>query len=127
MEALTLEQYTEIVNFVQKWHIFALWLSDSDVKERNKTYFNMAKWGEHGMDIKYIDCTYDSRDNKIWLVKLRFGKDGYVFSSNHFGILTKKPADWRWNTLYDIIMAFLKGEMTEKQAKPFEMKNNSCG
>lgn len=122
MEALTLEQYSEIVNFVQKWHYFAVYLSDEQVKERNKQYPNMGKWRDYGMNIKYIDSIYDSRDAKIWSITFRGMGHKYNFTSNHFNGTNPMPKEWRWKTLHAMIMAFLKGEMTDKQTSKFIIK-----
>ncbi len=120
MEALTIEEFTEIVKFAQKYHKFALWMQDEEKIETNKLYPNMAKWNGHGLSIKYINSCYDSRDGKIWSVTFRRGKDGWNFNSNHFGLNRTKPSEWRWNTLKEMCLGFLKGEMTEKQVKQFE-------
>jgi len=119
MKAITPEEFCEILAFVQKYHRFANYLSDEDYEQMKKDYHNMAKWKQYGLNIKYVDSVYDSRDNTIWLVKFRFGRNGYEFSANHFGVFREKPKGWRWNTLYDMCMGFLKGEMTDKQVKQF--------
>ncbi len=116
---MTIEQFAEVVNFAQKYHKFALWMSDEQVKDRNKIYHNMGKFGAHGLNIKYIDSVYDSRDAKIWCVTFRMGSAGWRFSSNHWNALQPMPKEWRWKTLYDMCMAFLKGEMTDNQVKQF--------
>ena len=107
MKAMTLQEFNEVVQFVQKWHYFAVWLKESEVQERNKKYFNMGKWGEHGLNIKYIDSCYDSRDGKIWSVSFRGMGAKYTFSSNHFNAIKPMPKEWRWTTLYKLIMGFL--------------------
>lgn len=120
MEALTSDQFKEILDFVQKYHKFALWMSDEEFKERNNVYFNMGKFGAHGMNIKYIDSCYDSRDAKIWSITFRINiHHKYTFSSNSFALKGKPKSLNRWNSMYDLCMAFIKGEMSDKQAKIF--------
>jgi hypothetical protein len=120
MKGMTLKEFQEVVDFSQKYHAFALWLTDEQVKERNKKYFQMhGAFGAHGMNIKYIDTIYDSRDQTIWSITFRQGKYGWRFSTNHYTALNPPPKNFKYGTLYDLCMAFLKGEFKPK--KEFEV------
>jgi hypothetical protein len=111
LKGLSLQQYCEIVEFVQQHHKFAKWLPDEE-REAEKAAF--PKILEYGFNIKYIDCTYDSRQKDIWSVKFR-GFTNICFSTNTFVSIDKKEIDkikknFTYENLYDWIMAFLKGE-----------------
>lgn len=123
MKGLTLSQFKEVIDFAQKYHKFALCMSDEEVKERNKIYHQMHEpFKEFGMNIKYIDSIYDSRDNIIWSITFRQGRNGVRFSTNHFTALNLPPKNWKYNNLYDLCMAFLKGEF--KPSKEFNVELN---
>jgi len=111
MKGMTLQEYQEVVEFSQKYHKFSLWLTDEEVKERNKKYFQMhGAFGRHGLNIKYIDCTYDSRDRTVWSITFRQGRNGWRFATNHYNAINQPPKNWKFSNLYDLCMAFLKGE-----------------
>lgn len=118
MESMTIEQFTEIVKFVQEYHAFANYISNEEkFKELKQKYPNLDRYG---FSIKYVDMCYDSRDGKVWSVTFR-GFIKYRFSSNHFDSINPKPKGWKYDTLYDLCMAFLKGEFKPK--KEFELDN----
>ena len=68
MKGLTLDQFKEVVAFVQEHHRFAGYIPEEQRKIRKEQFPNMS---EYGMGIKYIDSCYDSRDQTIWMVKFR--------------------------------------------------------
>jgi len=122
MKGLTPEQYVSVLQFVQKYHKFALWMSGEDKSQMNKEFPNLSKWKGYGMGIKYIDSCYDSRTGDIWSITFRVHSAyKYSFHTNIFNefLGKKKPESWIELTFYEIIMKFLKGEMTDKQAKIF--------
>jgi hypothetical protein len=102
MKALSMEQYVEIVEFVQKHHRFG-WVEEKD------------RVTEYSYHIKYVDSIYDSRDKAIWCVNLRGMGVNLRFSSNHFNAINPAPKGWKYNNLYDLIMAYLKGEFKPKK------------
>lgn len=124
MDGLTPKQYIEIQEFIQKYHRFAGILNDEDYEYMKNNFPNMAKWDRYGLCIKYIDTCYDSRKGDIWSVSFRGMGNDVNFNTNMFNKFSdiKKPKDWRWHTLYDNIMAYLKGEMTDKQMRMFIIK-----
>ena len=120
MKGMNLGEYVIMMEFIQKYHKFALWLSDEDLKERNKKHFQMhGAFGEHGLGIKYVDCTYDSRDGNIWTVTFRQGRYGICLSCNHYTALNMPPKNFKFGSLFDWCMAYLKGEWKPK--KEFEI------
>ena len=125
MEGMTIEQYAEVVAFSQKHHSFANWLSEEDAAARVKEFPSMKEFGDHGLNIKYIDCTYDSRDAQVWLVKFRQGRYGWCFSSNHFATIggSKVPKKWKYDKLYDLCMAFLQGRFEPKEEFDIDTEN----
>lgn len=103
MTGLTIQQYAEIIMFVQKHHAFGgVHQEDRIVKSENNLTTEQY-------NIKYIDSTYDSRTQTVWSVSFR-GFVNLQFRTNHFMSHDKKPDDFKFIALYDWIMAFLKGE-----------------
>ena len=101
MRGLTTEEYQQIVDTVNTYHRFGHYLKKENRLQKNGEDFHM--------NIKYIDTCYDTRDNSIWLIKFRgFGKD-LRFSVNHFAGFDK-PDYFKFDSLFDWVMAFLKGE-----------------
>lgn len=62
--------------------------------------------------IKYIDACYDSRDQTYWYIAFR--PMDICFRTNHFNAISPPPKSWKYNRLYDLTMAFLKGEFKPK-------------
>lgn len=114
MKGLTLEQLNEVINFAQKHHKFALWKTDEE-REETKRNFPSIHSPAHGMNIKYIDFTYDSRDATFWVIKFRQVTNGVAFSTNHFSSMLPVPKGWKYDNLYDLCMAYLKGEFKPKE------------
>ena len=116
MKGMSITQYAEVVKFAQEHHAFAMWSSDEEKKERQKKY---PKLDEYGFNIKYIDSVYDSRTSDVWVVKFRSGGTGYRFSTNHFA-MREKPKHWKYDNLFDLCMAYLKGEFKPKEEFYFD-------
>lgn len=94
MNGMKLEQYNELYQFVLKYNKFG-WVKDSIQSE----YPNAPRL------IKYIDVVFDTRqiDGDIWSITFRYGGDGVRFSTN-------EKIETPFNNLFDLSMAFLKGE-----------------
>jgi hypothetical protein len=105
MEGMTIQQYAEIVQFTQKHHHFGRWDDNNDY----------PKIGENGKSIKYIDNIYDSRDAKVWSISFRGFSENVRFQTNHFGLLNPKPKGWKYDSLYELCMAYLKCEFEPKE------------
>jgi hypothetical protein len=105
MRGMTLDEFKEVVEFVQKYHKFGY------VKKEDRI---QIKGEDHFMMIKYIDSCYYSRCQTIWVVTLRHGNTGYRFSSNHYAATNLPPAHFTFTSLFDWVMAFLKGEWTNR-------------
>lgn len=97
MKGMTIQQFTQIMEFAQKNHPFG-GVHDGKI----------PLTGQH--HIKYIDSTYDSRTQTIWNVSFRGLGTNLRFRNNHFMSLDKVPDDFKFTTLHDWIMAYLKGE-----------------
>lgn len=108
MKGLTIEEYKEILEFVQEHHRFALYIEKNKRIERKLKFPNLPS--EYGFGIKYVDSCYDSRDKSIWSIKFRVGSFGVSFSTNHYNALNMPPPGWKYHTLYDLCMAYLTGE-----------------
>jgi hypothetical protein len=112
MKALSMEQYVEIVDFVQKHHRFG-WVEENDLVT------------EYSYHIKYVDSIYDSRDKTIWCIKFRGMGVNLRFSSNHFNAINPMPKGWKYNSLYDLCMAYLNGEFKPKKEFYIDKSENS--
>lgn len=93
MKGLSIEQYSEILDLIQRRHSFM----NFDPKSRH---------------IKYINASYDTRFGDFWRIEIPNSK--LIFASNHFAG-KELPDDWKYNNLYDLIMDYLdfKFEPTE--------------
>lgn len=101
---MTIQQFTQVVDFVQKHHAFA------GVHQENRIIKSEKDLTTEQYHIKYIDSTYDSRTQTVWSVSFRGLGTNLRFTTNHFMSHDKKPDDFKFITLYDWIMAYLKGE-----------------
>lgn len=109
MKGIQINQLPELLSFIQENHRFALWCSEEEVTEKKKKFPKMDEYNlRHGKCIKYVDMCYDSRDGSVWMVKLRGIGGAYIFSTNHFSMINKKPEHFKFESLFDWIMAFLK-------------------
>lgn len=93
IDSLTIEQYSEILKFIQKYHKFALYNEEIEKEIKEKFPKLIEKGFSHGLNIKYIDSIYDSRDGKIWSVTFRRGNMDLTFS--------------KIGNLYEVIMEYL--------------------
>ncbi len=116
MQGLSLEQFARIVDFVQQHHRFALVVYEENREKRKKDFPNLPE--AYGFSIKYVDSIYDSRFKEIWSVSFRQGNWGIKFETNHFA-MHEQPKDWPYETLYDLCMAYLKGDF--KPTHDFEI------
>lgn len=99
MKELTRDEYQQIIDYVQAHHYFT-----------------------KGLGIKYVDTHYDTRDQKYWYIAFRHGIDGVGFSANHYRPFFKPaPKQWKYTSLFDLCMAYLKGEFIPKE----EFKTNA--
>lgn len=94
MKGISPEQYVEILKFVQDHCRFG--------------YIPKSKYINAPQMIKYVDCTYDSRFGDIWIITFR--GSNVTLATNHFNSLNPLPKDWKYENLYDWVMAYLKGE-----------------
>lgn len=106
MKGLTFEQYIEIVNFVQKHHNFG------HVKEENQIKKDWCLY------IKYIHNCYDTRLNDIWSVSFRGLGEEIIFATNSLVYLS--PKEKKFDNLFDYIMQYLLGNLTEDEIKQFK-------
>lgn len=79
-DAITIEQYSEILKFIQKYHKFALYNEAIENEIKEKFPKLIEKGFSRGLNIKYVDSIYDSRDSKIWSVTFRRGGMDLAFS-----------------------------------------------
>jgi len=113
LKGMTIQQYAEILQFVQENHRFSLRFfpgeDDDLIKRRKKDYPKLPE--THGYSLKYVDSCYDSRTNTIWRVCFRQGAEGWEFSTNM--IVNNSPIlDLSVETsLFDVCMKFLRGEL----------------
>ncbi len=97
MTGLTPQQLIDVTAFIQKYHPFGM------PKEPLEKI-------PYGYCIKYIDAVYDTREADYWSVTFRGGFTDCCFSTNgHEG--------GEFESLYDWIMAFLKGDWEFEETK----------
>ncbi len=94
MKGLTSLEYIEIVNFIQKYHAFG------NISIDRSEYPEM---GKYGYNIKYIDMCYDTRTSCIWSISFRGLSHNESFRTND-------PKEVSYDTLFNWVMAYLKGE-----------------
>ena len=111
MRGMTTNELSIVLSFIQEHHSFALWKDEESVAETKKQYPNMDDgMAEHGMCIKYVDMCYDSRDASVWNIKFRGIGNDFLFSVNHFSMLNEKPEHFKFDSLFDWVMAYLRCE-----------------
>jgi hypothetical protein len=104
MRGMTPKEYCHVLEFIQKHHRFGYVKKEDRMQLRGEDHF---------LFIKYVDAIttcYDSREADIWNIILRQGKEGIVFSTNHFNAINPAPPHFKFDNLFDWVMAFLKGE-----------------
>jgi hypothetical protein len=108
MQGMSLEQFSQVVEFVQEYHKFGYTPSEKRLKKKSdNTDWNML--------IKYVDSCYDSRDKTIWSISFRGMGNDLSFRTNHFAGLNSRPKHFIFESLFDWVMAFLKGEWSHHQ------------
>ena len=95
MKGLTPTQLIEITEYVQKHHKFG------HVPEKD-----WLPKVPYGLCIKYIDAIYDSRDATYWSIQFR--GMGYIIGFN-----TNNNYFKQYPSMFDVVMAFLNGELNE--------------
>jgi hypothetical protein len=96
MKAMTISEYAEVLQFIQKHHQF-YYVPEKDLVTK------------HSYSIKYIDCTYDTRFSDIWCIKFR-GRYDYRFAVNTFSFPGAEPDNNIPDSLFEWVMKWLKGE-----------------
>lgn len=104
MTGMTLKEFDEIVEFVNKHHRLGR-IPDSDKLLTSPSGF------KYHLNIAYIDSSFHIDTGKIWSVKFRSPKWEEVFT-------TQMDAPGGCYTLYNAIMMFLKGEWIINHVKP---------
>ncbi len=92
MRGLSREEYNTILDEIEKNHSFGACDESGECK-----------------NIKYVDTVYDSRDKQHWVFKCR-GVQKMIFNTNHFPLPHMIPKNWKFDNLFDWIMAYLKNE-----------------
>lgn len=96
---MKIQEYAQVLEFVQTNHKFALWLPPEEEAARAKEF---PKLDKYGFNIKYVDSVYDSRDAAIWLVTFRSGN--YSVNMRDSATPEEFESHFAW------CMAYLKGE-----------------
>lgn len=114
---MTLEQFKEITEFVQKHHKFAGYKTEEKIQEARDAGIQ-GDIAKYGYGIKYVRCDYDTRFGDVWGITF----DQVRFATNHFNALKPPPKQWKYDNIYDLSMAFLKGIFKPKEE--FFVKRN---
>jgi hypothetical protein len=112
MKGMTLEQFAEVTRFVQKYHAFAKanYWKEGRVEEAISDGI-LPELSKYGLNIKYVRCDYDTRFGDVWGITL----DNVRFATNHFTSFNPAPKQWKYDNIYDLTMAYLKGEFKPKK------------
>jgi hypothetical protein len=108
LKGMSPKEFIEVIDFVEKHHYFAKWLSD---EERQKEVEKYPKITEHGLNVKYVESCYDTRTGDVWKIKFR-GFNQLSFSTN--SLIGYGTDTLPYETLYDWVMSFLKGEWLDE-------------
>lgn len=113
MRPLTFEEYKLILEFIDRHHRFG------HVRMEDRLLVGVERFH---LNIKYIDVCYDTRCRGIWSISFRNGGMHVRFTSNHFNSIHPAGANWKYTSLYEWVMDFLKGECT--YAEDVRFKDN---
>lgn len=108
MKGMSMEQFSQVIDFVQEHHKFGYTPSEKRLKKK----VDNTDWNMH---IKYVDSCYDSRDKTIWSISFRGFGNTLCFRSNHFTSVNPNTSNFSFKNLFDWVMAFLKGEWYDEQ------------
>lgn len=100
---MSLEDFKNITEFVQKHHKFAHLKRGGEINESIEAGLS-EKLAEFGMNIKYVRCDYDTRFGDVW--GITFDRIRFATNSLVMGEIKEFPYD----NLFDLAMAYLKGE-----------------
>lgn len=106
MKGMSIEEYKEVIEFIQRFHKFGY------IKDENRIKLNGNDFQLH---IKYVDNCYDSRFSEVWVISFRGFGNHLRFAVNHFSSLRPEPDNFPFETLFDWVMSFLKGEWDDKK------------
>lgn len=109
MKGMSLEQFAEVTRFVQKYHKFGRWNRKTELEAMAEGV--SPEIAEYGLNIKYVRCDYDTRFGDVWGITL----DNVRFATNHFTSFNPAPKQWKYENIYDLAMAYLKGEFKPKK------------
>ena len=112
MKGMTLDQFKEVAEFSNKYHGFgrANRFREGKVEEAINSGID-KDLAEYGLNIKYVRCDFDSRDGKVWAITL----DDVRFATNHFHAFDPPPKQWKYDNIFDLSIAYLKGDFTPKK------------
>lgn len=106
---MSLLEYRDIIKFIEKHHSYTLILDNDDIEYRKRLFPKLNP--TEGFKIKYVDNCYDSRTMYIWSITFRKTTTiGYKFNTNHYDKFNPPPTNWKYQTLYELCMAYLTGE-----------------
>lgn len=111
MKGLTPQQFAEVLDFVKKYQSFAQWKSPEEMAGIKDKYPLITNTG---MNIKYVESTYDSRDHSVWSVGFRHGKNSLYLHTNLEEKWLEGYADF-----YSLVMGYLKQENPKRFDKLF--------
>lgn len=106
MKGMTIEQYKKVLEFIGRHHNFAKYTATGDriITTVGKKNFKMS--------IKYVESSFDMRDNEIWQVRLYGLGMKLRFSANHYTAINPPPEYFKFDNLYEWVMGFLDGSWT---------------
>lgn len=111
MNGMTLQQYGDILKFISKYHRFGRLNSihEGKVEEAIKDGIT-PELAKYGHNIKYVRNSFDMRTMEIFSIGFEGLGVSIRFATNFPYIPSELPKDWKYDNIYDLSMAYLKGE-----------------
>lgn len=107
IRSLTISEYIDILESIQRYHKFANYMSESEFAEIIKEHPNFVR---HGLNIKYVTNSYDSRDHSIWRLSFECRHGKFTFAANSFAHPDNLPPGFTYSNMYELIRDFLFGK-----------------
>lgn len=111
MKGMTFQQYGDVLKLISKYHRFGSPNAFNKQKVEEAIEEGISpELAKYGLSIKYIDNCFDTRTMEVWSVEFRGMGNHIRFATNFPYIPSELPKDWKYDNIYDLTMAYLKGE-----------------
>lgn len=122
MNGMTLQQYVDILKFINEYHNFGkLNCVHAGKVEKAIEGGITDELAKYGHNIKYIRNSFDMRTMEVWSIEFSGLGNNIRFATNFPYFPSELPKDWKYDNLYDLSMAYLKGEFTPDEKFKIEL------